>query len=152
MRWPVRFEGRSVTKSAFALVLLVTIMSCGPVFAEPQCSIGDAEAEKAGGYAQAVGAAVDAAPDCDQAYATLEACQLGTSADNALSDLVVEKCEPAFVAKADAATKKAYKKAQDVCNKIAETDSGTMYQSFAAVCLARVSRDFARKASGVKAK
>jgi hypothetical protein len=139
-------------KSALALALLAAIASCGSVHAEPQCAIGDAEAEKAGGYIAAVKAAVAEAPDCDQAYAALEACQLGSSADNPLSDLVLAKCEPAFLPKASAATKMAYKKAQAVCNKIAETESGSMYQSFAAVCLARASRDFARKAVGVKAK
>jgi hypothetical protein len=49
--------------------------------------------------------------------------------------------------KIGAAKKKAYKKVLDRCNKIAEKNVGTMYQSFAAVCQAGVARDFARKYS-----
>ncbi len=136
---------------------MAMVLFCGVALAEPVCPVGDAEAEKAGGYSHAVEAAVRDAADCQQAFAMLEACQLGSSADNLLSDLVRAKCEPLFLDKADAAkkieaTKKAYRKAQEACDKIATTDSGTIYQSFAAVCLAKASRDFARKSSAAAVK
>ncbi len=131
---------------------MAMVLFCGVALAEPVCPVGDAEAEKAGGYSHAVEAAVRDAADCQQAFAMLEACQLGSTADNPLSDLVRAKCETLFLDKANAATKKAYRKAQEACDKIATTDSGTIYQSFAAVCLAKASRDFARKSSGAAVK
>ena len=134
------------------MTFLATALLCGVAFAEPVCPVGDAEAEKAGGYTHAVEAAVRDAPDCEQAFAMLEGCQLGSSADNPLSDIVRAKCEPLFLDKANAATKKAYQKAQGACDKIAKTDSGTIYQSFAAVCLAKASRDFARKSPAAAVK
>jgi len=145
-------KGRRLTKIAYALTFLATALLCGAALAEPVCPVGDAEAEAAGGYSHAVEAAVRGAPDCEQAFSMLEACQLGSSADNPLSDLVRAKCEPPFLDKASAATKKAYRKAQEACDKIAKTDSGTIYQSFAAVCLAKASRDFARKSAAAAAK
>lgn len=111
--------------------------------AAPKCSVGDAEAGKAGGIAEAVAAALRAAPDCDRAYATLAECQLGSTADNALADIVVDKCEPAF--KARASLLKSYKKAQERCEKLARDNPGSLYQSFAAICLARTARDFSHK-------
>jgi hypothetical protein len=134
------------------MTFLATALLCGAVFAEPVCPVGDAEAEKAGGYSHAVEAAVRDAPDCEQAFAMLEACQLGSTADNPLSDLVRAKCELLFLDKANATTKKAYRKAQDACEKIAKTDLGTLYQSFGAVCLAKASRDFAHKSSAAAVK
>jgi hypothetical protein len=132
------------------LALAVAVFSSGPAIAVGKCPVNDSDAEKAGSYAQAVEAAVRRAPNCNRAYRILEACQLGSTADNPLADTVQSKCEPMFMDKADAAMRKAYKKAQDRCNKIAEQNSGTMYQSFAAVCLARTARDFAGKYSRAK--
>ncbi len=150
-------KGCRLTKIVSVLTFLATALFCGVALAEPVCPVGDAEAEKAGGYSHAVEAAVRGAADCEQAFAMLEACQLGSTADNPLSDLVRAKCEPLFLDKAGAAkkiaaTKRAYRKAQDACDKIAGTDSGTIYQSFAAVCLAKASRDFARKSAAAAAK
>ena len=113
-----------------------------------KCPVDDAAAEKAGGYATAVEAALKAATDCQRAYQTLAACQLGSSRDNALADIVRSKCEPLFMGKASAATKRAYKKALARCDRIAEKNEGTMYQSFAAICQARAARDFASRYSG----
>lgn len=117
----------------------------GAIAPAKKCPVGDAEAEKAGSYSAAVEAAVRDAPDCEKAFAALEACQLGSSADNALSEIVREKCEPLFLPKAKPTKKEAYKKAQDRCNEIAEKTEGSMYQSFTAVCLAGAARDFAKK-------
>jgi hypothetical protein len=138
------------TKMPTVLALVVTISSGGPAIAIEKCPVNDTDSEKAGSYMKAVGAAVRNAPNCGRAYRMLEACQLGSTADNALADTVKSKCEPMFMDKADAAIKKAYERAQVRCNKIAERNSGTMYQSFAAVCQAGAARDFARKFSGAK--
>lgn len=82
---------------------------------------------------------------CEGAYRILELCQLGSSGDNAFSAIVLKKCEPRFLPKALPATKAAYEKARAKCNKVAEKNEGSMYQSQAAVCIARSGRDFARK-------
>ncbi|ACK49070.1 hypothetical protein Msil_0087 [Methylocella silvestris BL2] len=116
-----------------------------PATAAEKCPVGDIAAEKAGGYANAVKAALEDAPNCERAYKALAACQLGSSGDNALSDIVRSKCEPLFLVRASPATKQAYKKARQRCDKIAERNEGSMYQGFAAVCQAGAARDFARQ-------
>jgi hypothetical protein len=137
-------RNRAVSAGLFIAVIAV----CTAVIAAQQCPVSDAAAEKAGGYASAVKAAVKDASNCKNAYKTLEACQLGSSADNLLAGMVQSKCEPLFMGQANSATKKAYKKAQDECNKIAEKNEGTMYQGFAAVCRAKAAWDFAGKYAG----
>jgi hypothetical protein len=87
---------------------------------------------------------VNAAPDCERAFEVLDACQLGSSGDVALSDIVRGKCEPLFVGKAGPGVLKAYKKKQAGCARIAKKE-GTMYLGLAAVCEARAARNFARR-------
>ncbi|WP_249225241.1 hypothetical protein [Tardiphaga alba] len=115
-----------------------------PAFAAPKCPIDDDAAAKAGGFVNAVTAAVKTEFSCEGAFRVLEACQFGSTTDNALADMVLTKCEPRFLPKALPATKAAYEKARAKCSKIAAKD-GTMYQGQAAVCMARTARDFARK-------
>lgn len=115
-----------------------------PAFAAEKCPISDEAEAKAGGFAQAVTAAVKTEFSCEGAFRVLDLCQLGSTADNALSEMVLAKCEPRFLPKALPATKAAYEKARAKCSKIAAKD-GTMYQGQAAVCMARTGRDFARK-------
>jgi hypothetical protein len=134
--------------AAFAVSLIVAMAFGSRTFAIDECQIGEGAVETAGGYANAVAAAVKAAPDCEKAYKTLAACALNSSADNALADIVQSKCEPMFMGKASPLTKLNYKKALDRCNRIAETNEGSMHQGFAAVCRAGASRDYARKYSG----
>jgi hypothetical protein len=127
-----------------ALSVLLTFL-ISPATAADQCAISDAAITKAGGYPQAITAAIKTEFSCEGAYRILELCQLGSSGDNALSDIVLSKCEPRFLPKALPATKAAYAKARAKCDKIAEKNQGSMYQSQAAVCIARSGRDFARK-------
>jgi hypothetical protein len=128
----------------FLIVAFAAFIFGGPAAAAPKCPIDDDAAAKAGGFANAVAAAVKTEFSCEGAYRVLELCQLGSSADNALADMVLAKCEPRFLPKAQATTKAAYDKARGACRKIAAKD-GTLYQGQAAVCAARTSRDFARK-------
>lgn len=136
--------GRVRFRHCFAAIALL-VASGASAFAAEQCPVSDAAISKAGGYPQAVTAAMKTEFSCEGAYRILELCQLGSSGDNALSDIVLSKCEPRFLPKAVAATKAAYEKARAKCNKIAEKNEGSMYQSQAAVCIARSGRDFARK-------
>jgi hypothetical protein len=137
---------RKVTRAA-AFALIFGLALGGPVMAIEECPVDDAAVERAGGYGKAVEALVRSAPNCERAFHVLEICQMGSSGDNALSTIVQSKCDPLFMDKAGPGAKKAYKKAQDRCDKIAEENEGTMYQGFAAVCRAEVSRDLARKYS-----
>jgi hypothetical protein len=111
------------------------------------CPVDDQAVEKAGGYVNAVETAVKAASTCERSYQTFVACQLGSSGDNALAEIVRGKCEPLFVGKFSPAGKAAYKKAQVRCNQIAEKNQGTMYQGLAAICRAEAARDLARRYS-----
>jgi len=125
--------------------LIVSAVAISPALTVEQCHISEAAITQAGGYGNAVEAAVKAAPDCERAFKTLDACQLGSSWDNALSEIVRAKCEPLFIKKANAGTMRAYKRKQTGCAMIAKTNEGTMYIGLAAVCQARAARDFARK-------
>ena len=117
------------------------------VMAAAACPVDDKAVEQAGGYVRAVEAAVKAGPTCERSYQTFVACQLGSSGDNALAEIVQGKCEPLFIGKVGPAARAAYKTAQARCNRIAEKSEGTMYQGLAAVCRAGVARDLARKHS-----
>jgi hypothetical protein len=117
----------------------------GSAMAAEQCAISEAAITKAGGLANAVTTAINTEFSCEGAYRLLEQCQLGSSGDNALSDIVLKKCEPRFLPKATPAIKASYDKARAKCTKIAEKNEGSMYQGQAAVCLARTGRDFAGK-------
>ncbi len=128
----------------FRFVLLLNLVAT-PAAAIEKCPVDDAQAEKAGGYAAAVEAALKATPDCTRAFRTLEACQLGSSADNALGDMVGTVCEARFLPAAKPATRRAYERAKRRCDRIAEKNDGTLYQSMAALCRAGAARDFAKK-------
>jgi aromatic ring-opening dioxygenase LigB subunit len=127
--------------------LFFVLAAGAPAMAVEDCPVDDAAVENSGGYGKAVEALARSAPDCERAYQVLEVCQTGSSFDNALAAIVQSKCEPLFVDKAGSGVKKAYKKAQDRCNTIAEKNDGTMYQGLAAVCRAKASRDLARRYS-----
>lgn len=126
-------------------VLAATLFGAAPVFALEECAVGDEDAGRAGGYVAAVQKAVAAAPDCPAAFHLFETCQLGSTQDIALSNIVRDKCEALFLPDIKQAAKKAYADALKHCDEIAESQSGSMYQSFAAMCQAKASRDFAAK-------
>jgi hypothetical protein len=117
------------------------------VIAAEACPVDDKAVETAGGYVNAVEGAVKAGSTCERSYQIFVACQLGSSGDNAIAEIVQEKCEPLFIDKVSPAAKAAYKRAQGRCDKIAEKNQGTMYQGLAAMCRAGAARDLARKYS-----
>jgi hypothetical protein len=126
-------------------VVIAFMLSFESAAALEACAVSDLDVEKAGSYADAVKLAVMSAPDCSTAFITFENCQLGSAGDNELADTVKLKCEPLFLNQANPRTKRAYGKAQSRCDRIAKKNAGSMYQSAAAVCLAGIARDFARK-------
>lgn len=126
-------------------VAALLVASSAQARSAEQCSLPAAAVAKAGGFVQAVTAAMTTEFSCEGAYRILELCQLNSSGDNALSDIVLKKCEPRFLPKATPAVKTAYEKARAKCTNIAVKNEGSMYQGQAAVCQARTGRDFARK-------
>jgi hypothetical protein len=130
--------------AAFAALSMATVVLGAPARAADQCAVGGGKQEVAG-FADVVTTAIKTAWSCEGAYKILETCQLGSTADNALSDIVLSKCEPRFKPKATPAINAAYQKARDKCSQIAEKNQGSMYQGQAAVCMARAGRDFAGK-------
>ncbi len=140
-------------RARFGLFILVAAAILpGAAWAADPCNVSQAEITNAGSYASAIKNSIGAIADCDGAYRRFEACSLGTSGDNAISDIVRAKCEKRFLPTADAATKKAYKDKLYHCDDVARKNSGTMYLSLAALCRAKTARDFARKSEGVRAK
>jgi hypothetical protein len=128
------------------LVLAATLIgAAAPGFALEGCPVGDEDAGVAGGYVAAVQKAVSGAPDCPASFHVFETCQLGSTQDIALSNIVRDKCEPLFLPDIKPAVKKAYAEALKHCDEVAESQTGSMYQSFAALCQAKASRDFAAK-------
>ena len=135
-----------MAKMVPGLVFAAALATTGAALAAaPACPVSDADSARVGTYVAAVGEAIDKAPNCQRAFRILELCQLGSSGDNALSDAARRKCEPLFHDRLDAAGKNAWRKAVARCDKLAENNPGSLYQSFAALCLARAARDFAGK-------
>lgn len=132
------------TSRIVALIVLGMLAVMYPAFSAEQCPVTDTVITQAGGYASAVEAAVKAAPGCERAFDVLDACQLGSSGDVALSAIVRAKCEPLFIGKAAPSVLKAYRRKQAGCARIAKKE-GTLYLGLAAVCEARAARNFARK-------
>jgi hypothetical protein len=130
---------------AFSALFLAIVTTASPALAAEQCPINDAAITQAGGYALAAEAAVKAASSCEGSYKMLSACQIGSSGDVALAEIVRGKCEPLFMGKANRGMKTAYKKKLTGCTRIAKRHEGTMYIGLAAVCEARAARNFPRK-------
>jgi hypothetical protein len=134
--------------AGLAALLIALVASGAPATTAEQCPVGEAAINEAGSYVRAVEAAVRAAPNSQRAYETHAACQLNSSGDNALAEIVRSKCERLFMGKASPAAKKAYRSALTRCDTIAQKNEGTMYQGPAAVCRAKAARDYARRYAG----
>ena len=113
--------------------------------ASTRCPVTDKEIDDASSYMDAVTSRVKQTSTCSGAYRIMDACQFGTSGDNELADIVQFKCEPLFMPTASHRLKVIYRKALNRCDDIAKKNDGTMYMSFAAVCRAKTSQDFAAR-------
>ena len=101
------------------------------------------------GYDQ-VGERVTEAPSCDAAMQLLMACQLGSSADVAVSLIVIKKCEGDFLASLDASARRGYERRVGACGKDFNGEGGTLFQSIRAICAAQVAHDYALRAKAKK--
>ena len=94
----------------------------------------------------AVGDRVTAAPTCDAAMQLLLACQLGSSADVAISLIVIKKCEADFLPSLGARARRGYARKVGACGKNFSGEGGTLFQSIRAICAAQVAHDYALRA------
>ena len=95
----------------------------------------------------AVGARVAEAPSCDAAMQLLLACQLGSSADVAVSLIVIKKCEADFPPSLSDRARRAYERKVGACGKNFSGEGGTLFQSIRAICAAQVAHDYAARAA-----
>ena len=101
------------------------------------------------GYDQ-VGERVTEAPSCDAAMQLLMACQMGSSADVAISLIVTKKCEADFLASLSASARRGYERKVGACGKDFANEGGTLFQSIRAICAAQVAHDYALRAKAKK--
>jgi hypothetical protein len=85
---------------------------------------------------------LDQAPTCEKSLALFEACGFGSSADVALGEVVIRKCEGDFLAKLSKSQRQAYDREQMRCSRKYRNESGTMYRSFEAFCRANLAKDY----------
>jgi hypothetical protein len=84
------------------------------------------------------------APGCDAALSMFKTCSVGAGGDVGLGAAVTEKCEALFDGKLSAPQKSAYSRARHACERKYARESGTMYRSFEAFCLAQAAHRTAR--------
>ncbi|KAF2990516.1 hypothetical protein OGR47_02180 [Methylocystis sp. MJC1] len=90
-------------------------------------------------------AKVAAAKNCGEAHKLYEACLWGSTADLQRGSVVTETCEKAFLSTLSAAQQKSYSRKKDACAKKYRNESGTMYRSMEAVCIADAAYDYWKK-------
>jgi hypothetical protein len=97
-----------------------------------------------------VGDRVTEAPTCDAAMQLLMACQMGSSADVAVSLIVIEKCEGDFISSLNGHARRGYERKVGACGKNFSGEGGTLFQSIRAICAAQVAHDYALRADKAK--
>jgi hypothetical protein len=91
--------------------------------------------------------AVHNAPSCGASLAIFERCGSGATSDVTVGEIVVGKCEAVFEGKLSAARKRAYDRAQTICEKKYIKETGSMYRSFEAFCYAKAAANVAKQFS-----
>ena len=125
--------------SGAAILAAVLLFAAAPAWAD-DCPV------KSTGMDDIV-AAVNDAPNCDQAMRLAEACAYGASADVQFGAAVEKKCEGDFLGNLKAPRKRAYGREMGVCDRKYRNKSGTMYLSATAFCRAKVAQRYSQKAS-----
>jgi len=97
-----------------------------------------------------VGERVTGAPSCDAAMQLLMACQMGSSADVAVSLIVIEKCEGDFLSALGDRARRGYERKVGACGKNFANQGGTLFQSIRAICAAQVAHTYAMRAKAKK--
>lgn len=92
-------------------------------------------------------AAIGAVDTCAHAYHVMSACRSNDGGDVSLADLVIQKCEEAFLPKLEPPALSAYRAAREACVRRFAGKAGSMYASFQASCEAAVAVVTAKKAA-----
>jgi hypothetical protein len=125
--------------SGTAILAAVLLFAAAPAWAD-DCPV------KSTGMDDIV-AAVNDAPNCEQAMRVAEACAYGASADVQFGAAVEKKCEGDFLGNLTAQRKRAYGREMGVCDRKYRNKSGTMYLSATAFCRAKVAQRYSQKVS-----
>ena len=89
---------------------------------------------------------LEAAASCQFAYDLMNACRSNTSGDVEFADIVMQRCEGAFLAQLSMAGRKSYGDDRARCRHRYAKREGTMYLSFAVTCEAGVAARYAADA------
>lgn len=83
--------------------------------------------------------------NCEQAYATFEACSAGSTMDVQFAQVVIRTCERRFLSRLSHDGRSRYEVAQHRCSRKYRDEEGTMYRAAEAGCAAKVARNNARR-------
>jgi hypothetical protein len=133
-----------ITRSNKALTMLVRIiLACSailllarPAAAAEDCRMLDHEGRQA---------LIRKAPTCDQAMEQFSDCNYGATGDTALAQIVIGKCEAAFLKKLNAKQRQAYAGEIKSCNDEVKEDEGTLSIAMGAGCRALAAQNYAHK-------
>jgi hypothetical protein len=92
------------------------------------------------------------APSCDQSMALFRICAYGASGDVSLGAIVRRKCEGDFIHRLSRPERRRYDRWIRFCERKYARETGTMYRSFEAFCVATVAQAFARNAAAKSVK
>jgi len=88
--------------------------------------------------------AIEKAASCQAAYELMNACRTNAGGDVGLAQVVITKCEKAFVTRGDSPRMRTYRQERAACIAKYAKSQGTMYASFQATCEARAAVRAAR--------
>jgi hypothetical protein len=122
-----------------AFVLLASVALAAPKPSTPkECPVTEHSLD-------AIEAAIEKAPSCEQSMDIFQTCAYGASGDVALGQAVIGKCEGDFLGKLNTGQKRAYEQEIKRCWRKYRREGGTMYRSFEAMCAAAVAQAYSRR-------
>jgi hypothetical protein len=127
----------SLAISAFLLLACVALAAPKPSTPK-ECPVTEHSLD-------AIEAAIEKAPSCEQSMDIFQACAYGASGDVALGQAVIGKCEGDFLGKLNSGQKRAYEQEIKRCWRKYRREGGTMYRSFEAMCAAGVAQAYSRR-------
>lgn len=81
---------------------------------------------------------LQSAVTCQRAYDMMNACRSNSGGDVELAEIVIQRCEAAFLSGLSPAARRAYDEERAACRRRYAKREGTMYVSFAVTCEAGV--------------
>jgi hypothetical protein len=122
-----------------ALLLLAPVALAAPKPSTPkECPVTEHSLD-------AIEAAIEKTPSCEQSMDIFQACAYVASGDVPLARAVIGKCEDDFLGKLNTGQKRAYEQEIKRCWRKYRREGGTMYRSFEAMCAAAVAQAYSRR-------